>query len=61
MSVTQEEIEKKDFVGTKVDTPDGPGEVEAVHERYIFIKLKDGTFREFSHREVSLPTKKEKS
>lgn len=57
MSLTSAEAEAKDFVGSTVETPDGIGEVTAVGDRYVVVKLSDGRFSEFPHRDVTLKAK----
>lgn len=53
MPVTSEQTEAKDFVGSTVETPDGLGEVTAVTERYVKVKLADGRLSEFGLRDVT--------
>ncbi len=52
--VTAAEVEAKDFVGSSVSTPAGDAVVVEATERYVKVKLGDGSPAEFGHREVTL-------
>lgn len=54
----QTDVESKNFVGLKIQTPDGLGEVTGGDDRYVFVKLENGAFAQFGHRDVSLVEKK---
>jgi len=57
MSVTQDQVEAKDFIGSKVSTPDGGGVVLAADVRYVSVKLETGPMVHYGYRDVTLLSK----
>jgi len=58
MSIAEADL--KGLVGETVNTPDGPGKVTRVGDRYISVDLANKQKRQFDPREVSLAGKAEK-
>lgn len=57
MSVLQADAEAKDFIGSRIITPDGEGVVTEADDRYVGVKLDNGALAQFGHRDVTLAPK----
>lgn len=58
MTITDAQL--KDLKGKTVQTPDGPGKVTEIGDRFIHLDMPDKTKRMFEPRELTLVEEKRK-